>query len=345
SDPTSCRNYVWCKGRKSIVLSCAQDLYFDSRSGICTSINDTFCIPGQMTKVPGGEHRGYLSPLSETFYQTRSEEYKVVCYFSSWAWLRPDQGSFVPENVDPALCTHIIYAFAILDPTKLEIRSPDTWTDLDNNFYQRILILREANPNLRVLLGLGGWTDSAGDKYSRLVNNPDARARFVRHTVALLSAYGFDGLDLHWEYPVCWQIDCKRGPATDKQGFAALVRELRQVFIQQPVPFLLSAAVSPARGIISRAYDIRTLSANLDFFNVMSYDYHGFWEKKTGHISPLLYRESDKYESQNTDFSINYLIQGGADPKKLVMGIPFYGQTFTLADQSRNSLNDEVVGP
>lgn len=66
------------------------------------------------------------------------------------------------------------------------------------------------------------------------------------------------------------------------------------MFIQQPKPLILSAAVSPARAIIARAYDIRTLSANLDFINVMTYDYHGFWEKKTGHVSPLLYREGDQ---------------------------------------------------
>ena len=87
---------------------------------------------------------------------------------------------------------------------------------------------------------------------------------------------------------------CSAGPSTDKQGFAALVRELRQAFLQQPNELLLSAAVSPARGVIARAYDVRTLSANLDFINVMTYDYHGHWEGKTGHVSPLYYRQGDK---------------------------------------------------
>ena len=62
-----------------------------------------------------------------------ADEQKVVCYFSSWAWLRKKEGQFVPENVDPNLCTHVIYAFAMLDPTDLVIRSPDPWTDLDNS--------------------------------------------------------------------------------------------------------------------------------------------------------------------------------------------------------------------
>lgn len=52
-----------------------------------------------------------------------------------------------------------------------------------------------------MLLGLGGWTDSRSDKYSRLVSEPQRRAAFVSHVVSFLQEYGFDGLDLDWEYP------------------------------------------------------------------------------------------------------------------------------------------------
>lgn len=59
-------------------------------------------------------------------------------------------------------------------------------------------------------LALGGWNDSAGDKYSRLVNSPSARRRFVKHVVEFLEKHGFDGLDLDWEYPKCWQVNRKK---------------------------------------------------------------------------------------------------------------------------------------
>lgn len=59
---------------------------------------------------------------------------------------------------------------------------------------------------VKVSIAIGGWNDSQGDKYSRLVNDPGARARFITHVVAFLEKWGFDGLDLDWEYPKCWQV-------------------------------------------------------------------------------------------------------------------------------------------
>lgn len=59
---------------------------------------------------------------------------------------------------------------------------------------------------IKVLLAIGGWNDSAGDKYSRLVNSKHARDRFITDVVLFLRRYKFDGLDVDWEYPKCWQV-------------------------------------------------------------------------------------------------------------------------------------------
>lgn len=59
---------------------------------------------------------------------------------------------------------------------------------------------------VKVLLGLGGWNDSSGDKYSRLVNSPSHRRTFVVHALDFIEQFEFDGLDLDWEYPKCWQV-------------------------------------------------------------------------------------------------------------------------------------------
>lgn len=59
-------------------------------------------------------------------------QYKIVCYFTNWAWYRPSPGKFFPEDTDPNLCTHVVYGFATLDYTELVIRVFDTWADIDN---------------------------------------------------------------------------------------------------------------------------------------------------------------------------------------------------------------------
>ena len=59
---------------------------------------------------------------------------------------------------------------------------------------------------IKVTLALGGWNDSKGDKYSRLVNNPSARSKFIDHVIKFIEKHDFDGLDLDWEYPSCWQV-------------------------------------------------------------------------------------------------------------------------------------------
>lgn len=73
----------------------------------------------------------------------------------------------------------------------------DSWADIDNKFYERVVGYQRKGIN--VSLALGGWNDSQGDKYSRLVRSPSARERFVEHAVQFLEKYGFNGLDLDWE--------------------------------------------------------------------------------------------------------------------------------------------------
>ena len=105
---------------------------------------------------------------------------------------------------------------------------------------------------------------------------------FVKKTVNFLKLHNFDGLVLEWHFPVCWQSDCSRGPSSDKQGFATLVKKLKKVFKSQKL--ILGATLSGYKTVIDEAYDIASLSGDLDFMNIMTYDFRGFWDK-TGELS------------------------------------------------------------
>lgn len=86
-------------------------------------------------------------------------------------------------------------------------------------------------------------------------------------------------------------MDCSKGPNSDKTGFSDLVRELSSVFKTKGL--LLSSAVSPNKMVIDEGYDVPVLARYLDWIGVMTYDYHGQWDKKTGHVAPLFYHPDD----------------------------------------------------
>lgn len=71
---------------------------------------------------------------------TAESNYKVVCYFTNWAWYRPGKGKFLPEDTDPNLCTHVVYGFTVLDSESLTIKVHDSWADIDNSKYFSALI-------------------------------------------------------------------------------------------------------------------------------------------------------------------------------------------------------------
>lgn len=113
-------------------------------------------------------------------------------------------------------------------------------------------------------------------------------------------------------------MDCKKGPASDKQGFVSLLEELSRKM--KPKELLLSAAVSPSKTVIDKGYDVPALAKYLDWIAVMTYDYHGQWDKKTGHVAPLYYHDDDEFYYFNANYSINYWISKGAPPRSIVMG-------------------------
>lgn len=253
----------------------------------------------------------------------------MLCHITSWSFYRQKDGKFAPENLDTSLCSHVIYSFASLNAATLTIKEFDPWADIDNALYKRVTSL-----NIPVLLAIGGWTDSTGNKYSRLVASPTARRNFVSTTVAFIQRYGFQGLHVDWNYPKCWQSDCKKGPENDKPNFTKLIRELSAEFDKHSL--LLGVSISGYKEVITKAYDVRELSDAVTFLTVMSYDYHGAWEEYTGHVSPLYGRPNDKYPQYNTDYTLQLLVKEGAQKDKLIIGVPFYGQSFQLREEQRS---------
>lgn len=89
------------------------------------------------------------------------------------------------------------------------------------------------------------------------------------------------------------------------------------------------------------------LNKHLDFLNIMTYDMHGEWDGYADHHAPLFKRPFDDADTErlHVDGAIMHLVQGGIESKKLILGIPFYGRGFTLANLNKTEPRAAAVGP
>ena len=55
---------------------------------------------------------------------------RVVCYFANWSVYRTGTAKFTPQNINPYLCTHLIYAFGGLGKDDT-IQPFDKYQDLE----------------------------------------------------------------------------------------------------------------------------------------------------------------------------------------------------------------------
>ncbi|KAK8374967.1 hypothetical protein O3P69_011314 [Scylla paramamosain] len=274
-----------------------------------------------------------VAGLTSVVLAADADSGKVVCYFGSWAVWRPNDGKFDVDDIDPFLCTHLIFGFAGLSNETWQIEVLDPWNELcpdeeggNNCAYDRFVALKEVNPSLTVLLAVGGWREGSVD-YSVMADDAQKRKLFIDSTIALIRKHGFDGLDLDWEYPAS-----RGGIPEDKENFVTLIQEMRQEFDKFSPPLFMSTAMAAGKPVIDAAYDIKPLVDLFDSFHIMNYDYHGAWETHTHHNSPLCgyYLDSGIELYYNVIFTINYYMELGLPREKIVMGIPTYGRCWTL---------------
>ena len=178
-------------------------------------------------------------PLSvKVIYEIHFPKYFVQTFiifnnFECYSPIPIDPWQFGVDQIDPALCTHLVYSFAILDEITFQITPMTPAVDIGQEFYKKFTDLKSQNPSLKTMLAFGGWGDSnINDKYSQLVSSSQNIETFVLSVVQLLVEFNFDGLDVDWEYP---KTDA------DKVGFINLLVALKTAFAQNG--FILSVAV------------------------------------------------------------------------------------------------------
>ncbi|XP_001663099.2 chitinase-3-like protein 1 [Aedes aegypti] len=268
----------------------------------------------------------------------------IVCYYGTWATYRNGNGKFVVDNIDPFLCTHLIYAFVGINANGT-IRVLDPWLDLEDNWglgtMRQFNDLKNSNHKLKTLVAVGGWNEGS-EKFSTVAESPILRKRFAQDAARFCSYHGFDGLDVDWEYPAQRDGD----PTVDRENFVLFLADLREEFSNRGL--LLTAAVAATESSASISYNIPEVSKYLDFINVMAYDLHGPWESKTGHNAPLFVGLHDNTTNKmqlNVKSSISYWLHQGVPARKIMLGVAFYGRSFTLRSNSEHGVGAPTSGP
>ncbi|XP_061716558.1 mucin-2 [Cydia pomonella] len=277
-----------------------------------------------------------------------THEPRVVCYYTNWSVYRPGTARFNPQNINPYLCTHLIYAFGGF--TKDNTLKPfDKYQDIEKGGYAKFTGLKTYNKNLKTMLAIGGWNEGS-TRFSPMVASKAARKEFVRNTIKFLRQNHFDGLDLDWEYPAFRD----GGKPKDRENYAKLVKELREEFERESektgkTRLLLTMAVPAGIEYIQKGFDVKTLNRYLDWMNLLTYDYHSAFEPAVNHHAPLFpLEEPNEYSVDNElniDYTIKFYLESGADRDKLVLGIPTYGRSYTLFNPDATEIGAPADGP
>ncbi|GII55011.1 hypothetical protein Pth03_34000 [Planotetraspora thailandica] len=306
----------------------------------------------------------------------KNDRFKRVAYFIQWGvYARNYQVKDLETTGAADKLTHINYAFGFVGPEGT-CYSADPWADwqrgvpaeqsvdgvadadaqpLKGNLNQ-LKKLKARHPGLKVLISLGGWT---GSKYfSDAVLTPQSRAKLAASCVDLwlkgnlpdlppgAGAGVFDGIDLDWEWPGSSGNDGNIIRPEDKQNFTLFLAELRRQMKTANKRSELTAFLPAAATKIDAGFEVKKVFGLLDFATVQGYDLRGSWELQTGHNGNLFTDRRDPNPVRySVDQTVRDYISRGAPAKKIVVGVPAYGQGWTGVTSKGDGLYAPAAGP
>ncbi|MFP6737182.1 MAG: glycoside hydrolase family 18 protein [Planctomycetota bacterium] len=279
---------------------------------------------------------------------------RIVAYYTAWSIYARN---FFVTDIQAEKLTHINYAFANI--ANGEIALGDRWADIEKSYpgdswddplrgnFNALLNLKERHPHVKTLISVGGWTWSG--RFSDVAVSADSRNLFAASCVDFMTRYGFDGIDIDWEYPVSGGLDSNRTRQEDRENFTLLLAEFRRQVDEKAVadgqPYLLTIAAPAGSGTYANI-EIDRIHPLLDWINLMSYDFNGGWSAQTG-LNAGLFAVPDnenKIPGLNAAAALEAYLDAGVPPVKLQMGVPFYGRGWRGVADVNNGLHQPHRG-
>nr|ALX35002.1 chitinase A [Bacillus pumilus] len=308
------------------------------------------------------------------------KSYKIIGYYPSWGAYGRD---YQVWDMDASKVSHINYAFADIcwegrhgnpDPTG---PNPQTWSCQDENGVidapygsivmgdpwidaqksnagdawdepirgnsKQLLKLKKNHPHLKTFISGGGWSWS--NRFSDVAADPAARENFAASAVNLLRKYGFDGVDLDWEYPVSGGLPGNSTRPEDKRNYTLLLQDVPKKLdaaeAKDGKKYLLTIASGASPEYVSNT-ELDKIAETVDWINSMTYDFNGGWQSINAHNAPLFYDPKAKEagvpnaETFNIESTVKRYKEAGVKADKLVLGTPFYGRGWSNCEPGDN---------
>ncbi|XP_052198384.1 class V chitinase-like, partial [Diospyros lotus] len=239
------------------------------------------------------------------------------------------------KAIDSTLFTHLFCAFADLDASTNQVIDSPANSGPFSQFTQTVKL---KNPNVKTLLSIGGGNAKKAD-YASMASQESSRKSFIDSSITLARKYGFQGLDLDWEYPET---------AAQTANLKLLFNEWRAAVAAEAQAtgkpaLLLTAAVFYKPKVDGVDYDIDSIANGLDWINLMAYEFYDPTRPSVTKSRAALYDPAGD-DHISCDDGVADWIKAGLSPKKLVLGLPYFGFAWRLQDANNHGLEAPASG-
>ncbi|PLB44327.1 bacteriodes thetaiotaomicron symbiotic chitinase [Aspergillus steynii IBT 23096] len=276
-----------------------------------------FC--GTTEEFCGSGCQSGCDPVNQPSCSGSSSEAVYIGYYEGWNPNRPCD-VVLPENINVNPWTHLYYSFAGIDSSDFTIT---TTNDNDIEYWPKFNALKKKKPSLKTYISVGGW-DVGGKVFSDMVRFPGTRKAFIDSSISMMTEYGFDGIDIDWEYPAA---DDRGGAPRDTANLVTFLSELKNAV---GTKFGLTITL-PSSYWYLKGFDLPGIAKYVESFNFMAYDIHGTWDGTSKWTSSVVNPHTNLTE---ISAGLDLLWRNNIDPSKVLLGLGFYGRSFTLADSS-----------
>ncbi|KAJ3215277.1 hypothetical protein HDU67_000621 [Dinochytrium kinnereticum] len=226
-------------------------------------------------------------------------------YVTAWSRYRTGACAFDVAKINKSKWTHLLYSFGTITGATVSLTPDD------------IAYVKELKATgIKLVLSVGGW--GYAGLFPPIASSAANQKLFSDSILELCRVHGFEGVDVDWEYPVSYKDGSgKVIPGSEGEMLGRWLVQLRAALGPNRI---LSMAVPPTGAIDN--YPLSVMATQLDYLNVMTYDFHGPWDSTTGANTP-----------NNEIFpAMDRIVSMGFPKEKLVLGLAFYGRTFKLVN-------------